>query len=72
MKHKLLFWKNGKLVRDASKCTLCGLCVQRCPHKALKMSGDPKNWKIQGICMRCGRCIRECPVQALSLDQKVQ
>lgn len=55
---------------DAQKCTLCGLCVEKCPFGALHM-GE------QGIvadekCRMCNLCVRTCPEKAIKFEQKAK
>ena len=62
--------KRGYLTLDREKCTYCGLCQRRCPHKAIKVEASARVWKLRLICMKCGRCVRECPVNALSFEHR--
>lgn len=46
---------------DASKCLMCGLCVNNCSVGAI----DPKTLVINNeICIECQRCSHVCPVAA--------
>ncbi|MEW6667369.1 MAG: 4Fe-4S binding protein [Thermodesulfobacteriota bacterium] len=56
-------------------CQGCGLCVKRCPMKALHLVARPaannKNGQvtacIPGLCIGCGVCAYKCPTGSLSL-----
>ncbi len=67
------------IIKDNSKCILCGRCVQVCNEKiqaaALDFSGRGNNMKVdtllgkgleQSSCISCGQCIMVCPTAALS------
>jgi len=62
--------KKGILVHSPDRCSYCGICEKKCPHKAVKVNPGNKTWKLRLICMKCGRCIRECPSDALQLLKK--
>ena len=50
---------------DATRCTLCGICVKNCVYNALAKIGE----KIQvfpQICHGCGSCTLLCPEGAIS------
>ncbi len=49
---------------DTEVCEGCGLCVEACPHDALKLENG-KAFAIQGLCHDEGRCVEVCPNQAL-------
>ena len=52
---------------NAQKCSLCGLCVKKCPFGALTME---RNGIVVGdTCRMCGACVRQCPEQALRFEQ---
>lgn len=68
----------GPVVRDASKCVLCGRCVSVCSNiqnvNAIEMSyrgaytmvTTPFEERLsERSCINCGQCIKICPVGAL-------
>lgn len=52
------------------KCSLCGLCVEKCPFGALEI----KNGKIEinASCKMCKICVKTCPSDAVSLEEEQQ
>jgi ferredoxin len=57
-----------KLSIDSMACAGCGLCVNRCPMKAIIMK-DHKAF-FTGTCTLCYRCISSCPQKAITLIGK--
>ena len=63
---------------NVSTCQACGLCVKRCPMKALELSpsAEARNEKGQTprlaaeSCIGCGVCVYKCPTQSLGLRQR--
>jgi len=56
---------------DSELCTVCGICVDRCPAEALTLgSGDVPDWN-QDRCIGCGVCASGCPEEAITLVEKV-
>lgn len=53
---------------DADKCSLCGVCVEKCPFGALKM--ERHGIKVGDTCRMCGICVRQCPENALCFEQR--
>lgn len=53
---------------DADKCSLCGVCVEKCPFGALKM--ERRGVKVGDNCRMCGICVRQCPEDALCFEQR--
>ena len=59
-------------------CLGCGLCVKRCPMKALHLEKHPeaKNKKGEAavldpeMCIGCGVCVYKCKSQSLKLEQR--
>ena len=73
--------------KDEAKCTLCGLCVKRCPVSAMALvdEGTACAGTAEGgrelpkkriayhpeKCIGCGVCARKCPGDALALKARV-
>ncbi len=55
---------------DCSKCTSCGVCVDRCNFGARKVI-DGKLEYDKDLCFGCGLCVSVCPTKAISLIQLV-
>lgn len=53
---------------DSDKCSLCGVCVEKCPFGALKM--ERRGIKVGDNCRMCGICVRQCPEKALCFEQR--
>jgi NAD-dependent dihydropyrimidine dehydrogenase PreA subunit len=59
-------------------CQGCGLCVKRCPMKALRLEAHAaaknKNGKVSvstpELCIGCGVCAYKCPTGSLSLKSR--
>jgi ferredoxin len=47
------------------RCVGCGICVDACPMKILKMENDLCIMADISRCLECGTCIRECPQDAI-------
>ncbi len=72
------------IVRDTSKCILCGRCVEMCKQAQglgiLNFIGRGFKTKVGPVfdqsfndvnCMQCGQCITVCPVGALSEKEEI-
>lgn len=46
----------------SAHCTTCGLCVKKCPVRAISIHNPQKTDK--GKCIGCMRCVRVCPQKA--------
>src|SRR5699024_12354327 len=55
---------------NAQKCSLCGICVEKCPFGALTMDDD--GIKVSESCRMCGICVRQCPEEASKFEQKAK
>lgn len=55
---------------DAQKCTLCGLCVEKCPFGALHMGEH--GIEADEKCRMCNLCVRTCPEKAIKFEQKAK
>ncbi len=49
----------------AHKCTECGLCMEKCPEKALRPGKE--NRLDRSRCTFCGICVRYCPVECYQI-----
>lgn len=52
-------------------CTLCGVCVERCPEEALRISIEGDKYRLyfsHAGCTGCGLCVDACPEGAISLS----
>lgn len=49
----------------AERCTLCGVCVRLCPHKALGLGSDRAIVVAPEACDCCGTCEDVCPEGAI-------
>lgn len=56
----------GKLFVSDSGCERCGLCVKRCPAKAIILSSEKLRWNWS--CEGCLRCINICPQKAIQVS----
>jgi ferredoxin len=76
--HRSLDPSNYGVAVDATSCKACGLCVERCPMKALELSESDEASNKKGMtskpdlseCLGCGVCVHGCPTDSLSLVQK--
>lgn len=75
---------NPSLVRDPSKCILCGACVRACNefqgHSVLGFANRGSNTKVQPMngkylcqvdCVYCGQCQAVCPTGAISIKSDI-
>jgi len=75
-------WANPFIIRDFSRCILCGRCVKACReiqvNNAIEFGYKGKDLKIvtkndaalkDSDCVFCGECIQACPVGALVPDK---
>lgn len=53
---------------DKKKCSLCGLCIQKCPFGSLAMGES--GIEVGASCRMCGLCVRNCPEKAICFEQR--
>ncbi len=56
---------------DEEKCTGCGMCLEVCPHRVLRMNRTHVEIENRDACMECGACSRNCPFEAISVQTGV-
>ena len=56
---------------DYGRCTRCGLCVERCPTRAVEISDEWPAVVRPGDCAYCGLCEEMCPAGAISLVYEI-
>ena len=75
---------NPSLVRDSSKCILCGACVRACSefqgHSVLGFANRGSHTVVQPMngrclsevdCVYCGQCQAVCPTGAISIKSSI-
>lgn len=53
---------------DEEKCIACGVCIERCPEKAIDSVEKKKARINQKLCIGCGECVAFCPVEAIPVN----
>lgn len=54
------------IIVDENNCTNCGVCVQKCPVKAISSNGYTIDTEA---CISCMRCIKICPAKCRSVSE---
>ncbi|MDR3242757.1 MAG: 4Fe-4S binding protein, partial [Clostridiales Family XIII bacterium] len=50
---------------DQGDCEGCGLCVERCPNRAIFRNANGLAEVNHRLCLTCGYCAPVCPVRAI-------
>jgi NAD-dependent dihydropyrimidine dehydrogenase PreA subunit len=61
---------NYRAVVDPEECISCGVCIGRCPVKAIAEDAEDEKDKAkveQAKCIGCGVCVIGCPTDAIEL-----
>lgn len=65
----------GMVKMQASRCTLCGACAERCPSGALAFYEDDESSQLffdHARCDACAACVQVCPEGALEIDRRLE
>jgi aryl-alcohol dehydrogenase-like predicted oxidoreductase len=54
-----------KIRVDQGDCEACGVCVERCPNRALRLAANGLAEVDYNLCIRCGYCAPVCPACAI-------
>ncbi|MEM3896346.1 MAG: 4Fe-4S binding protein [Archaeoglobaceae archaeon] len=56
---------------DFGRCLACGICMLRCPMKAIRVRINREPAEIDAEkCLGCGVCVPTCPVEAIELIER--
>ncbi len=55
----------------SEKCTVCGRCVEVCPHAVFDLKAHKAQIVALDNCMECGACAQNCSFGALSVNSGV-
>ncbi len=58
-----------KLIIDTNWCKSCGICVEFCPKKILKLGDKSVEVIDEEMCIHCGLCELRCPDYAIYLEE---
>lgn len=50
-----------------NRCAHCGMCVEKCPEKAIGFSGSGMITHNRDSCRLCGNCVTRCPHDAIAI-----
>jgi formate hydrogenlyase subunit 6/NADH:ubiquinone oxidoreductase subunit I len=56
---------------DLQLCSLCGVCVERCPTKAVDMTDDGPHIARPEDCTYCTDCEAVCPEGAIACGYEI-
>jgi ferredoxin len=60
---------------QASRCTLCGACPERCPTGALVLCEEANSSRLlfdHARCIACEACVQVCPEGAVELERRLE
>ena len=63
--------EKGKLIIDSNWCKGCGICVEYCPKKILKLENNTIAVEDIEKCILCGLCELRCPDYAIYISKNV-
>lgn len=53
------------------QCVGCGMCVEVCPHRVLRLENKKAIILDRDRCMECGACATNCAYGAITVDKGV-
>jgi formate hydrogenlyase subunit 6/NADH:ubiquinone oxidoreductase subunit I len=56
---------------DLERCTMCGVCAERCPASAVAMTTKGPVIARERACTYCGTCEVVCPADAILLQYEI-
>jgi len=65
------FFENsrGSVAINIGDCIFCGMCQRKCPTKAITVTKENRQWKIDRMkCIACGCCVENCPKKCLIME----
>jgi 2-oxoglutarate ferredoxin oxidoreductase subunit delta len=60
-----------KLIIEPSWCKQCGVCIEFCPKKVLKMNDESVYIENESECILCGLCELRCPDYAIYIAENM-
>lgn len=66
--------RKPQLMNYRDKCTACGLCIPKCPNKAISIGetdGKMRAITDRSLCTDCGECVSACMNEARELVGKI-
>lgn len=62
--------EKGRLTIDTNWCKGCGICVEYCPKKVLKLENNIISVEDIEKCILCGLCELRCPDYAIYISKE--
>lgn len=66
------FVSGQRISIDATRCTRCGYCVDKCAFGALRPGSDGVPAANELLCEGCGLCGRLCPYSAITIEDEAR
>jgi len=61
--------QKGHIAIRIEDCIFCGMCMRKCPTKAIVVKRPDKTWTINRFkCITCAACTDTCPKKCLSME----
>lgn len=61
--------EKGKLIIDTNWCKGCGICIEYCPKKVLRLENNTIAVEDIEKCIVCGLCELRCPDYAIYISK---